>query len=104
MFERPPVEKYLRVARPRNHGGTVDVGLEYTTPGDAEVDRVVLREILRRVDDANPEADADTMAELVKAALVDSWPSRAYFIESWFSKAEDDWIQIFQPFGVPRNR
>ena len=42
-------------------------------------------------------------AKLVLEACANTWPDRAYFIESWYGVNDNEWVQIFQPFGVPKN-
>jgi hypothetical protein len=103
MFARPPREIYIRVSRPRNQGGHVDVGLEWR-PTDEERDiRYLVREWLREEDDAHPSDCGVSAAHRIERRIRETWPDRAYFIESWLGSEDDGWIQIFQPFGIPRN-
>lgn len=45
--------------------------------------------------------DEDTISLSVEAAFRHRWPDRAYFVE--VGNDDEGWIQIYQPFGVPRN-
>lgn len=40
-------------------------------------------------------------AKQIEERLTARWPDRAYFIEVG---KEDEWIQLFQPYGVPRGQ
>ena len=103
-FDRPPREVYIRVARPRNGGGHVELGLEYRAGDDDVQLRNDLREMLRVEDDTDPKATAMEMGERASHRIERAHPDRAYFVESWYGVNDNEWIQIFQPFDVPRNR
>jgi hypothetical protein len=98
---RPPREAYARAVV---QCGQLDVvaGLEYRH-GDRFVHlRDELRSLLRHVSMClGDRADEELLAKGVEMAIRGRWPERAYFIEC--GDDEDGWIQIFQPFGVPRN-
>jgi len=101
---RPRRESYARgVVR----CGPIEViaGLEYR-----DADRFIpLRDELRTLmlqtvlylKQIEGQPDEDALARGIELALQGRWPDRAYFIE-----IGDDaigWIQVFQPYGVPRN-
>lgn len=48
-----------------------------------------------------PEDDEMDIAGLVEYRIKQRWPGRAYFIEVCNSEGENDWVQLFQPYGVP---
>ena len=105
-FDRPPREVYLRQLR---HmccltGATIDVGLEWR----GEDLRGAVAELLLMVDrehetDSARSLDAISLATNAEARIIERWPDRAYFVEAWTGNDESGFIQIFQPFGVPRN-
>ena len=41
------------------------------------------------------------LAAAVESQLQNAWPDRAYFIE--VGNNREGWVQVFQPYGVPRN-
>ena len=45
--------------------------------------------------------DEDALAMAAELAIRGRWPDRAYFIE--VGNDTEGWIQIFQPYGVPRS-
>ncbi len=49
-----------------------------------------------------PEDDDYEIACLLEYRLKAWWPDRAYFLEVCSDGVELDWIQIYQPFGLPR--
>lgn len=40
------------------------------------------------------------LAGRLEAAIKAKWPDRAYFIE--VGNDDEGWVQLFQPYGVPR--
>lgn len=48
-------------------------------------------------------ATAIEQAQLIGLAMRVIWPDRAYFVEVW-QEGRRGFAQVFQPFGVPRNR
>jgi len=38
----------------------------------------------------------------MERAIVATWPDRAYFIE--VGNDDEGWVQLFQPWGIPRSR
>lgn len=83
-----------------------EVGLEWRERGEHWSD---LLDMLRLA--VNAALDEDDRApcvlsvvETVERAITARWPDRAYFVEVWPAGGEDGWIQVFQPYGLPRNR
>lgn len=125
-FERPAREDYVRVSVA---GGayTVEPAVEYRA--DDSFDRVAynLRSIANRtIHSAISHAEAqlfstfeplrpsvndliarlpDSMAvaQRIGERIAKQWPDRAYFVEVW-QDGREGFAQVFQPFGVPRNR
>lgn len=105
-FERPPLENYVRTTVIGSTGAwTCEPGLELR---DGDVFRTVMRDLhdvaTAAVLDA---AHDDPFARAQHAALRvrEVWPDRAYFVEFHQNLGPHaGWVQIFQPFGVPRNR
>lgn len=48
-----------------------------------------------------PTDDDMEIAKLVEYRIKEWWPGRAYFIEVCNTEAENEWVQLFQPYGVP---
>jgi hypothetical protein len=122
---RPPREDYVRVTVSAL-GYTFEPAVEYRD-GDL-FGRVgyklrscahnVAHDLMRKTTeevyadfDARPtpeliiERSPDAMAacRAVAARIADIWPDRAYFVEVW-QEGREGFAQVFQPFGVPRNR
>ena len=55
----------------------------------------------KRIIEWSPDAMAACRA--VAARIADVWPDRAYFVEVW-QEGREGFAQVFQPFGLPRNR
>lgn len=103
-IRRPPREQYVRFERHRNNGGHVDVGVEIRGGDMLSAMKLDVLEWARRIDDAQPFSDAWWYAEAIAERIAHAWPDRAYFVESFTTNVGDEWIQIFQPYGVPVNR
>ncbi len=100
-MKRPPREVYVRTVRHCNRVGlTVEPGLEYRPGDDFDFLTGLLYDICFYADTEHNRATPMELAEGVAARIADVYPDRAYFVEA---HDEDGWIQIFQPFGVPRN-
>lgn len=101
LTHRPPVERYLRCSVTVGEY-TVEPGLEWRD-GDnrlamlAQLDRIAAS--IARWSAAGEPMEVARSREPQFAAL---WPGRAWFVE--VHSADGAWTQIFQPFGVPRNR
>ena len=98
---RPPREVYVRAFRPTCTGASVEPGVEYR-PGDSFAGMSEQLAQLLFACDPGDEHDPEKIALPVEAAIQLTWPDRAYFVE--VHDVSGGWIQIFQPFGVPRNR
>ncbi len=103
-----PREAYVRVEAARR-GPTGEVafeavlGLEFRD-GDA-LQRLYAGALLvvqAAIHDLPLSADDMAIAEAVENELKVSWPDRAYFIEVG-RDPHDCWVQVFQPWGVPRS-
>lgn len=101
-FLRPPREVYVRASRPTVAGVFVEPGVEFRE-GDSfrEIEHALFC-ILVDADPGHVRLEPEQIAAPVELAIKTRWPDRAYFVEVHDSKG--GWIQIFQPFGVPRNR
>lgn len=100
-FERPPVERYLRVDWDLPDGGCVDVGLE-ERDGDAAA-AATMRMLESCVEVALEEiADAKSIAERIEHAIVLVFPDRYWFAEVWTPGAVDGIkrYQVIQPAVV----
>ena len=100
-FVRPVRETYVRTSRPSEKTGlTIEPGVEFRE-GDTFAD--VTQDLYSCCFQADlagvytPIAMAIEVARLIEL----KWPGRAYFVEA---HSPDGWIQIFQPFGIPRNK
>lgn len=100
-FRRPPRETYVRTSRPTTGGDFVEPGVEYRDGDHFGAIEDALRQMLVDHDPGRDVHDPVRIAAPVEAAIKERWPDRAYFVEV---HGEDGWIQIFQPFGVPRNQ
>jgi hypothetical protein len=101
-FERPPREVYVRASRPTISGAFVEPGVEFR---DGDSFRELEHALYCLMVDGDPghgEHSPERIAAPIEAAIKERWPDRAYFVEVHDSKG--GWVQIFQPFGVPRNR
>lgn len=108
MTRRPKREAYVRVEIPWQDPWTgimvrVEVGLELR-PGDSWADLVTgLRALMEGWTDGLPNlGDIVRVGEEVEALIRLAWPDRAYFVEVW-PPGDDGWVQIFQPYGLPRD-
>lgn len=102
-FIRPPVEKYVRTSI--EFGGyTSEPAVEWRDGDDWAVMISHLEDIAHRVFVSHhpPRHQMDAARQL-GAGMAQRWPGRAYFVEVW-QEGKSGFAQIFQPFGVPRNR
>lgn len=76
----------------------VRVGLEYRV-GPLyyllENLRVVLDDAVRDLRSIDPHL----IEEIIEKALRTQWPDHAFYIEVG---SDDEWVQVFQPWGLPR--
>lgn len=99
-FVRPPRETYVRASRPCERAGwVVEPGVEFRDGDSFEQMRSDLYQCCYTAD-VNGHYTLVGMAEAVGYLIELNWPGRAYFVEV---HGPEGWIQIFQPFGVPRN-
>lgn len=98
-----PREAYVRVVK-KVDGFEVIAGLELRDDDDWLAMRLALsEEMSRAVEYTERYLDRNDWAEyalVVETRISAHWPDRAYFIE--VGKDDDSWIQLFQPYGVPR--
>ena len=98
---RPPIERYIRCSVTRG-AWTVEPGIEWRDQDDFEAlsgDLEVLAAGLASL--ADTHRDPAAAARRGEAAFAGRWPDRAFFIE--IHATDGRWVQIFQPFGIPRN-
>lgn len=98
QFDRPPCEAYARASRMTTGFATVEPGIELRDGDRFDVLLTDLHAIL--IDCDTQERDPVRIAGPVEDAIKLRWPDRAYFVEV---HNERGWVQIFQPYGVPRN-
>lgn len=106
-MRRPKREAYVRAEVPWYDDETgdvvnIEVGLELR-PGDNWGDLVtgLLTMVEGWVEDEPHPSSLVQVGEEVEALLRLAWPDRAYFVEVW-PPGDKGWIQIFQPYGIPR--
>lgn len=98
-MRRPPREAYVRV-EVEWEGMNVTPGLELR-PSDRAED--LITELHHLLDEQHgPHLTALEAALEVEHRILLAFPGRAYFVEV-YPPGDDGWIQIFQPFGIPRN-
>lgn len=98
---RPSREIYVRTSRVTQSGVTVEPGVEFRDGDSFKYMENELATILIDADLGKNELDPVKIAEAVETLIRCSWFGRAYFVEV-FSEA-GGWIQIYQPYGIPRN-
>ena len=94
----PSREVYVRTTINRN-GFTFEPGLELRAGDDCEALQTHLRLICHSTMHDYPTSRS---VEAVADGIAKSWPERAYFIEVF--SHDGSWFQVFQPYGLPRNR
>jgi hypothetical protein len=99
-FERPPREDYVR-ATVECDGFTAEPAVEYRDGDDFPYLVEELRVIVK--DWAGPGLDQMQAALAIGRGVQHRWPDRAYFVEVW-QDGRSGFAQVFQPFGLPRNR
>lgn len=97
---RPPREVYVRTSRPAERTEwSVEPGVEFRPADNFNEMTQRLYDVCYQADRRHPlpmPEHAEEVARLIQLA----WPDRAYFVEV---HGDAGWIQIFQPFGIPRN-
>lgn len=104
MFDRPPIEKYVRTTV-TEHGYTLEPAVEWRD-GDSFAHIVeLLAAIAGAVAGASRHVGDDAMECAIDlgGTIAVRWPDRAYFVEVW-QEGQSGFAQVFQPFGIPRNR
>jgi hypothetical protein len=101
VHHRPPREDYVRITLDW-YGFTIEPAVEYR---DGDSFGFLAAQLKCGVKDYGWDKSHDPMevAMTVARGIEVSWPDRAYFVEVWQEGAEG-FAQVFQPFGVPRNR
>lgn len=102
QLHRPPIERYVRCSVTRG-AWTVEPGIEWCEGDSFEAlsgDLEVLAAGLASLTDTH--RDPISASRRGEAAFAQRWPGRAFFIE--VHSTDGRWVQVFQPFGVPRNR
>lgn len=103
----PPRESYIRASYPpclANVRCEVDFGLEWR-PGDVIADLQSLLKSFAGYGHAAPLVAFDNAMQFAHGLgdlIAKEWPDRAYFIE--VSDAAGGWVQVFQPYGLPRRQ
>lgn len=98
--QRPPREDYVRITR-EAHGYVIEPAVEYRDGDDFQY---VARELeIAVLDWARNLTDQMAAARAVAKGIQHRWPDRAYFVEVW-QDGREGFAQVFQPYGVPRNR
>lgn len=97
---RPPVERYLRCSVTVG-GVTVEPGIEWREGDNRTVTLQWLEHIASIIALRSADGDPMEVARSREPQFAALWPGRAWFVEVHNGEA---WTQIFQPFGVPRNR
>lgn len=100
-FQRPPREVYVRSSRPTATLVTVEPGVEYREGDDFQTMTGLLNYEMFKADD-EIESDPVKVAVALEERIKARWPDRAYFVE--VHDRYGNWIQVFQPFGLPRNK
>ena len=96
LLSRPAREAYARGCAEVG-GFEVSVGLEWR----ADDDIAGLSELVKMVATDAAQLDDHALAnEAAELRILTYWPSRAYFIET---ERDGAGVQVYQPFGMPRN-
>lgn len=103
IYERPPREAYVR-ASGKVSGLDVCAGLEMRDGDDfaALHERVVAQ--MLGVDALLTGCTAAEIARQLEVQFQYVWPDRAYFLEVGDGDESKGWVQVYQPFGMPRSR
>lgn len=100
---RPPRESYVRCSI---HVGnfTIEPAVEWRWT-DSFYDMTNQLDSLARTIAVSSRGERDPMslAAEIGNAISGTWPGRAYFCECW-DETQPGFAQVFQPYGIPRNR
>lgn len=120
-MKRPPEEHYVRATVEVGPNTTIEPAVEWRPGDDWRLVHLELEQAARidggpsiighypAVSDAcglaAPVSEYDPMdsAKNVASVIRRRFPDRAYFVETW-GGGYRGFAQVFQPFGVPRNR
>lgn len=93
-------ERYVRIAVGLPGEMEICPGLEWRDDDQPEDLRVALeRLVLLELVKGDSREPWSRTALRIESAMRERWPDRAYFLEVG---RDDRWVQIFQPFGLPR--
>ena len=94
------VERYLRSTV---HRQTLEIvaGLEWRDDDDFDQVRAALKCRLVFTSARHALDGDDVVVKAVEETIRKYWPDRAFFIEVGDPDG-DDWVQVFQPWGLPR--
>lgn len=99
---RPSRETYVRTSRHcARVNVTVEPGVEFRSGDDFDFMTGLLHDICFKAEELGELLTPMELAERAGALIIKAWPDRAYFVEAHDLKG---WIQIFQPYGIPRNQ
>lgn len=99
---RPPREDYVRVTF-EAFGFTFEPAVEFRDGDDFDAVAAKLENVA--TDSLAWEMPRNQMdaARRMQRHIAKTWPDRAYFVEVW-QDGKRGFAQVFQPFGLPRNR
>lgn len=99
-FERPAVERYLRLDEDLPDGGCIDIGLEDKEEPESAT-RVVMLALERCLEVAVEHGrDAKTIGLRLEGLLTEWFPDRYWFAEVWTPGAAVKRYQVIQPAVV----
>lgn len=101
-MSRPPREDYVRTSI-EGRTWCIEPAVEYRDGDSCERLLTMLGFITDSVVDGFGDCDQMFVARLVAGRLAEHWPDRAYFVECWPADGRG-FAQVFQPFGLTRNR
>lgn len=103
LFERPPIERYVRCSVDLP-GGSLELGLFYNRgePLRGLSDKLgeLATKAARVVDGPITLEIAEMLSAELEANIVAQWGDRAWFLEVW--NADSALTQIYAPHGMPR--
>ena len=99
---RPPREDYVRVTFSA-HGCTFEPALEFRDGDDFATLADKLEDVATDVVAFEMPRDQMAAAKRIAERIGVTWNDRAYFVEVW-QEGKRGFAQVFQPYGVPRNR
>ncbi len=97
-----PREAYVRVTVRPTQGVECVVGLEHRPDERVLTHYALLTAVVKDAVSGMDDAEDEVLAEWIEDALRCRFPDRAFFIEVG-RDPHDCWVQVFQPWGVPRS-